>query len=175
MSRPANTSELLRAHNIRPSLQRIAVMDYLLTHRTHPTADEIYGALAPHIPTLSKTTVYNTLALLVEHGAAAHITIDPRESRFDGDTSPHGHFLCTVCGTLYDVFFDPQPQLPLPPGGHAVASTQIYYRGTHPTPIRDYVMTGYNAPCRIGEAICMPGDVVFGRWTLKSGTDNPLL
>lgn len=130
MSRPANTSELLRAHNIRPSLQRIAVMDYLLTHRTHPTADEIYGALAPHIPTLSKTTVYNTLALLVEHGAAAHITIDPRESRFDGDTSPHGHFLCTVCGTLYDVFFDPQPQLPLPPGGHAVVSTQIYYRGT---------------------------------------------
>ena len=23
-------------------------------------------------------------------------------------------------------------------------------------------MTGYNAPCRIGEAICMPGDIVFG-------------
>lgn len=39
---------------------------------------------------------------------------------------------------------------------------QIYYRGSHPTPIRDYVMTGYNAPCRIGEAICMPGDIVFG-------------
>lgn len=39
---------------------------------------------------------------------------------------------------------------------------QIYHRGTHPTPIRDYVMTGYNAPCRIGEAVCMPGDIVFG-------------
>ena len=43
-----------------------------------------------------------------------------------------------------------------------IEGIQIYYRGTHPTPIRDYVMTGYNAPCRIGEAICMPGDVVFG-------------
>lgn len=43
-----------------------------------------------------------------------------------------------------------------------IEGIQIYYRGTHPTPIRDYVMTGYNAPCRIGEATCMPGDVVFG-------------
>ncbi len=43
-----------------------------------------------------------------------------------------------------------------------IEGIQIYYRGVHPTPIRDYIMTGYNAPCRIGEAICMPGDVVFG-------------
>ena len=43
-----------------------------------------------------------------------------------------------------------------------IEGLQIYYRGTHPTPIRDYVMTGYNAPCRIGEATAMPGDVVFG-------------
>jgi regulator of RNase E activity RraA len=43
-----------------------------------------------------------------------------------------------------------------------IQNVQIYYRGCHPTPIRDYVMTGYNRPCQIGEAMCMPGDVVFG-------------
>ena len=43
-----------------------------------------------------------------------------------------------------------------------IEGIQIYYRGVHPTPIRDYVMTGYNAPCRIGQATCLPGDVVFG-------------
>jgi regulator of RNase E activity RraA len=43
-----------------------------------------------------------------------------------------------------------------------IPNLQIYYRGSDPTPIRDYVMTGYNRPCRIGEAVCMPGDVVFG-------------
>lgn len=43
-----------------------------------------------------------------------------------------------------------------------IEGIQIYHRGVHPTPIRDYVMTGYNAPCRIGEATCMPGDIVFG-------------
>jgi regulator of RNase E activity RraA len=43
-----------------------------------------------------------------------------------------------------------------------IPNLQIYYRGNHPTAIRDYVMTGYNRPTRIGEAICMPGDVVYG-------------
>jgi regulator of RNase E activity RraA len=43
-----------------------------------------------------------------------------------------------------------------------IPNLQIYHRGTDPTPIRDYVMTGYNRPTRIGAAVCMPGDVVFG-------------
>jgi len=41
-------------------------------------------------------------------------------------------------------------------------SVQVYYRGTDPTPIRECVMTGYNTACRIGEAVCLPGDIVLG-------------
>lgn len=43
-----------------------------------------------------------------------------------------------------------------------VPEVQVYYRGIDPTPIREFIMTGYNTPTRIGNAICMPGDVVFG-------------
>ena len=43
-----------------------------------------------------------------------------------------------------------------------IDNLQIYYRGAHPTAIRDYVMTGYNRPTLIGGAVCMPGDIVFG-------------
>ena len=43
-----------------------------------------------------------------------------------------------------------------------VPDTQVYYRGIDPTPIRDFIMTGYNTATRIGNAICLPGDVVFG-------------
>ena len=39
---------------------------------------------------------------------------------------------------------------------------QIFYRGVDPTGIGNCMMTGYNAPCRIGQAICMSGDVVMG-------------
>lgn len=43
-----------------------------------------------------------------------------------------------------------------------VEDIQVYYRGIDPTPIRDFIMTGFNTPTRIGNAICLPGDVVFG-------------
>lgn len=47
-----------------------------------------------------------------------------------------------------------------------VPDVQVYYRGIDPTPIRDFAMTGYNTPVRIGSgreaAICLPGDVVYG-------------
>jgi regulator of RNase E activity RraA len=38
----------------------------------------------------------------------------------------------------------------------------VYYRGAHPTAIRNVMLTGYNIPIRIGKATVMPGDVVFG-------------
>ena len=47
-----------------------------------------------------------------------------------------------------------------------VPDVQVYYRGIDPTPIRVFVMTGFNTPVRLGDgreaAICLPGDVVYG-------------
>ncbi len=43
-----------------------------------------------------------------------------------------------------------------------ITNIQTYYRGNDPTPIRDVTMIGINTPCRIGNAICLPGDVVLG-------------
>ena len=44
--------------------------------------------------------------------------------------------------------------------------TQVYYRGIDPTPIREFVLTGFNVPTRLGSghdaAICLPGDIVYG-------------
>ncbi len=74
--------DYLISYNIKPSVQRIAIMDYLLAHKTHPSIDEIYLALCKDIPTLSKTTVYNTLKLFVEHGAALMLTIDEKNACF---------------------------------------------------------------------------------------------
>lgn len=43
-----------------------------------------------------------------------------------------------------------------------VEDVQVYYRGVDPTPIRDFVMTGFNSVVNFGGAVCLPGDVVFG-------------
>ena len=84
-------------------MQRMAVMKYLLTHRTHPTVDEIYNDVVQEIPTLSKATVYNTLRLLVKQGAALQITINEQCTCYDGDITPHAHFFCRNCGRVYDM------------------------------------------------------------------------
>ncbi len=43
-----------------------------------------------------------------------------------------------------------------------IPNLQTYYRGIDPTPIREVTLVGMNVPCRIGGAVCMPGDVVLG-------------
>ena len=125
------TYDKLVSFNIKPSVQRIAIMDYLLTHRTHPSADVVYSDLSGTMPTLSKTTVYSTLKLLAEHGAALMLTIDENNVCFDGDTSPHSHFLCKKCGKIFDL---PMPStvkdvMQMESDGHIITELHYYYKG----------------------------------------------
>ena len=107
-----NTSQYLSEYGIRPSVQRLAIMRYLQKNRIHPTADEVFEALRRQIPTLSKTTVYNTLKLFVDHGAATYVGIDEKNARFDGFTEPHAHFRCKRCGKIIDLPMNPKDMLP---------------------------------------------------------------
>ncbi|BDU51136.1 Fur family transcriptional regulator [Haliovirga abyssi] len=98
-----DVSEYLKSHDIKPSYQRMKIFNYLITKKNHPTVDQIYKELVEEIPTLSKTTVYNTLKLFVDKKIAIIITIEENETRYDADISLHGHFKCTECGQVYDV------------------------------------------------------------------------
>ena len=125
----------LQSYDIRPSVQRLAIMQYLLTHRTHPTIDEIYRELSSTIPTLSRTTVYNTLKLFVKKGASQLLTIDDNCVCFDGDLTPHAHFLCEDCRKIYDIPVAEdkicRPEKPLE--NFIVNDSQLFYRGLCPT------------------------------------------
>lgn len=124
--------ERLITYNIKPSMQRMAIMDYLMEHRTHPSADEIYTALSPVMPTLSKTTVHNTLRLFAEQGAALMLTIDERNTNFDADTSAHAHFLCKECGKIYDLKskLDTKLTEAFQSEGNEITEMHYYYKGT---------------------------------------------
>ena len=43
-----------------------------------------------------------------------------------------------------------------------IPDVQVYYRGIDPTPIREFIMTGFNTVTSFGGAVCLPGDIVFG-------------
>ena len=107
-----NISIYLSGYGIRPSVQRIAIMRYLIKNPTHPTADEVFESLRRQIPTLSKTTVYNTLKLFVESRAAVFVGIDEKNARFDGTVNPHAHFRCKICGCITDLPMSTQHVLP---------------------------------------------------------------
>ncbi|MCT4563054.1 MAG: transcriptional repressor [Maledivibacter sp.] len=95
--------EYLKSNDIKPSYQRIKILEYLIQNKNHPTVDMIYQELVNRIPTLSKTTVYNTLKLFVDKKIVALINIEDNETRYDVDTTFHGHFKCKKCNEVYDI------------------------------------------------------------------------
>ncbi len=121
----------LMNHDIKPSVQRVAIMQYLLEHLTHPTIDQIYTDLVPVMPTLSKTTVYNTLKLFYDKKAVIALFIDEKNVRYDGDTSNHAHFRCKKCGIVRDIPIEKTgiPSFKDNPDLH-LEETQIYFLGT---------------------------------------------
>ena len=135
-------STILTSHGIKPTLQRIAIMSYILEHRVHPTIEDVYNGLVADFPTLSRTTVYNTLRMFSEHSAAQMITIDEHRVCYDGDTHPHPHFICRKCGRVFDLMNLPMPLLPTKQeaDGFQIDEAQLYYKGlcpecqTHSTP-----------------------------------------
>ena len=99
------TAELAR-RNIRASHQRIKVLEYLTKNKCHPTVDEIYSALHDEIPSLSKTTIYNTLTTFQKANLVRAITIEDNEARYDIKMKNHGHFKCESCGSIINFKID---------------------------------------------------------------------
>jgi Fur family transcriptional regulator, peroxide stress response regulator len=98
--------EELKQKNIYLSHQRLKVLEYLTLNQCHPTVDQIFTDLQKDIPTLSKTTVYNTLRILLDAGLVRVITIEDNETRYDIEIENHGHFKCESCGAIYDFNID---------------------------------------------------------------------
>jgi Fur family peroxide stress response transcriptional regulator len=92
----------IRDAGLRPSSARIHVLRYLETRRNHPTADQIYKALRPDLPSLSRASIYNSLSALARSGLVRPLTMSGDEMRYDASVADHGHFCCEACGAICD-------------------------------------------------------------------------
>jgi Fur family peroxide stress response transcriptional regulator len=128
----SNVVEILQKNNIKPSYARIRIFEYLTVKNSHPTVDEIYNALAKDIPTLSKTTVYNTLDLFIEKGLARIINIEENETRYDAIMSNHGHFKCESCGKIYDFNVDIDSLKSADLNNFKINDKNVYFKGICP-------------------------------------------
>ena len=83
--------------------KRDAILTCLQQSKAHPSAETIFQQLKPEIPDLSMGTVYRNLSLFKQQGLAASIATVNGTERFDGNTAPHVHFLCTHCDAVIDL------------------------------------------------------------------------
>jgi len=127
---------ILKQQHIKITPQRLAVLQYLDQNRHHPTADDIYTALKQKTPSLSKTTVYNALDTLNEHGLIDALTICGSELRFDIHKDNHHHFLCKECGRIYDIGINCPNAKKVEEYGHKVEEIHGYFKGICQTCLR---------------------------------------
>ena len=106
------------------------IFQYLLDHHTHPTVDDIFQNLSPEMPTLSKTTVYNTLNIFVSSNIIQEIIIEENEVRYDIVTADHGHFKCKTCGEITDFDIDLSKLDLSKLGDVEIDETHFYLKGT---------------------------------------------
>ena len=83
--------------------KREAILSYMQGTTAHPSAEMVYSQLKQDIPDLSLGTVYRNLSMFKQQGAIASVAVVGGVERFDGDTSPHVHFICNDCCSVMDL------------------------------------------------------------------------
>ena len=96
--------EKLLEHGIQASAPRLAIANYVLNTRSHPTTERIKIEVEKKMPSVALATIYNSLHLFVEKGLIVAVK-DPASDkwRYDCNTKPHFHFFDEASGQLVDL------------------------------------------------------------------------
>lgn len=129
---PAGFAEMMHKAGIRPSAQRLAILQNVAEGKKHPTADEIFQDILTEYPTMSRTTVYNSLRVLTEAGLLRELELESGNRRYDfAHQLSHGHLRCSCCGRIFDMALPEELHLPLP-SGFQIDSIDIFFKGLCP-------------------------------------------
>ncbi len=93
------------------SKQRETILKTLTENAVHPTAEALLEFLHEKNVDIGYTTLYRNLNQLVENGIIKKIDGLNSCAHFDHNTYEHYHFICNVCGKVYDVPSSVAPDL----------------------------------------------------------------
>jgi Fur family iron response transcriptional regulator len=96
-------ADVLRAHGINPTHQRIEIAHALYSRQEHLSADQVLAIVNQRHPETSRATVYNTLNLFVEKRLIREVIVDPSRVFYDPNTSAHYHIYDVETGKLTDI------------------------------------------------------------------------
>ena len=83
--------------------KRDAILTCLRSTKVHPSAEWVYEQLKAEHSDISLATVYRNLARFKERGDIISLGTVNGIERFDGNTAPHVHFVCTECNRVLDL------------------------------------------------------------------------
>lgn len=112
----ARLEEVCRLRGLAVTHQRRVVFEELLGRSDHPTADQVYEAVAARLPRVSRRTVYRVLDTLAEIGLVRRVHHCGVAVRFDAKTGRHHHLVCTQCQRIVDFEDELLNNLSLPQG-----------------------------------------------------------
>lgn len=114
--------------------KRNAILSCLRETKQHPSAEALYQSLHRDHPDISLATVYRNLALFKSQGLIQSLGTVNGMERFDGDTSPHVHFICTHCGAVLDMPGSDAPVASFEQAAHdlgcRIEGCQLMFTGT---------------------------------------------
>jgi Fur family peroxide stress response transcriptional regulator len=127
----AELDKAFLAAALRPTAQRYAVLEFLVGHAVHATAEEIFRAVNRHDPRASRATVYNNLRSLAKAGLVREVMSEGKAARFDANLRRHHHFVCEHCSAVEDIsWFDLPPSVGRASlAGRDVSGYEIVFRG----------------------------------------------
>jgi len=105
-----------RQLGLRLTHQRLQIFDALRSMKGHPSAEDVYGAVKPRVPSISFDTVYRTLALFERHGVISKVQYVDDKTRYDSETRRHCHLVCTRCRKIEDFWWPEIERLQVPDG-----------------------------------------------------------
>ncbi len=124
------TVERLRQAGLKATGPRVMLLSALERDRRHPTAEQLYETLQANHPSLSLSTVYQTLDTFIRKGLCRRVSDAGDRLRVDGTPQDHDHAICRTCGTIFDIDREIFPR-PLPPpylpNGLAVTGLRVEY------------------------------------------------
>ncbi len=124
------TVERLRQVGLKATGPRLLVLTALEHDRSHPTAEHLYAQLRPKYPSLSLSTVYQTLDAFLRTGLCRRVSASGDRLRVDGTPRDHDHAICRMCNTIFDIDRQFLP-LPTPPAhlpeGLTVTGLRVEY------------------------------------------------
>ena len=101
-TRRKEMEDTLRAAGCRMTPQRKAIVKYLASTDSHPSARQILNEATKDCPGISLATVYNTLETLAKLGLIRIMDFQAADNRHETNISPHINLLCTICGKIDD-------------------------------------------------------------------------